>query len=85
MNKKSKNTIDMPTDSVFAPPGDGVSVSTAATMIMQMPIPMPPTIRRNLRPNRSMIQMAFRVKMIPKVALSALISAIWLALLKTFS
>lgn len=37
--------MEIPTDSVFAPDGRvGVWVSTLATMIMQMPMPMPPTI-----------------------------------------
>lgn len=40
MNRKSKNTIEMPTDSVLAPWGVGVSVSTAATMIIQIPMPL---------------------------------------------
>jgi hypothetical protein len=84
MNRNSRNTIEMPTGIVFAPPGDGVSVSTAETMIMQMPMPTPPAMRRTLRPKRSMIQMALRVKMIPNVALSALMRAIWPALVNTF-
>ena len=37
--------MEIPTDSVLAPEGSvGVWVSTLATMIMQMPMPMPPTI-----------------------------------------
>lgn len=65
----------MPTGSLLAPfASEGVCVSTAATMIMQIPMPMAPTISRNLRPKRSTVQVAFIVKMMPKVALRALMS-----------
>jgi hypothetical protein len=85
MNKNIRNTIDIPTGSDLAPLGScGVSVSTAATIIMQRPIPIPPTIKRNFLPNRSIIQTAFRVKRIPKVAFRALIRAILLSLVNTF-
>jgi hypothetical protein len=40
MNRKSKNTIAMPTGSDLTPAVVGVSVSTAATMIIQIPIPL---------------------------------------------
>lgn len=84
-NRKSKKTMLMPTGSLFAPPlSVGVSVSTAATMIMQIPIPMAPMMSRNLRPKRSTVQVAFIVKRILKVALRALMSAMVLALVKTF-
>jgi len=83
--RKSKNTIDMPTGSLLPPFGlVGVSVSTAATMIMHIPMPMAPTIRRNLRPYRSTVQVAFMVNKILKVALRALMRAIVEALVKTF-
>lgn len=85
MNRNSRNTIEIPTGSDLAPLArDGVSVSTAETIIMQRPMPIPPTIRRNFRPNRSTIQTAFRVKRIPKVAFNALMRAIWLLLVNTF-
>ena len=84
INKNMRNTMAMPTGVDFPPPGEGVSVSTAAAMIIQTPIPMPPMIKRTLRPNLSIIQIALIVKIMPKVALSALIRAIWLALSNTF-
>ena len=68
--------MDMATGSDFAPLArDGVWVSTVATMIMQMPMPMAPTMSKNLRPKRSAVQAALRVKRISQVALRALISA----------
>ena len=76
MNRKSKNTKAMPTDWDFAPLISGVSVSTAATMIMQIPIPIAPTIKRNFRPNRSVVQVALSVNKMPKVAFSALMRSV---------
>jgi hypothetical protein len=85
INRNSRNTIDIPTGSDFAPLArEGVSVSTAETIIMQRPMPIPPTIRRNFRPNRSTIHTAFRVKIIPNVAFNAFMRAIWLLLVNTF-
>jgi hypothetical protein len=43
---------------------------------MQSAMPMPPTMKRKRRPKRSTVQVALSVKRIPKVALSALISAL---------
>lgn len=83
-NRNITKTMAMPTGSVLAPPGDGVCVSTVAAINMHIPIPIPPTMKRNLRPKRSTVQVALSVKMIPKVALRALIRATVSELLKTF-
>lgn len=83
--RNMRNTIAIPTGSDFAPLGRvGVCVSTVAAMSMQMPIPIPPTMNRNLRPKRSTVQVALRVKMILKVAFKALIREMVSALVKTF-
>jgi hypothetical protein len=36
--------MDIPTGVVFVPPGEGVCVSTVATMTMQIAMPIPPTM-----------------------------------------
>lgn len=83
--RKSKKTIEMPTGLDLAPPArSGVSVSTAATMTMQIPMPMAPTMKRNLRPKRSTVQVALRVKRMEKVAFKALMSWMVSLLVKTF-
>lgn len=77
MNKKSKNTIAMLTGCDLAPAADvGVCVSTLAQTSMHRPMPTPPTIRRNFLPNRSTVQTALSVKIMPHVALRALINMI---------
>ena len=74
MNRKSKNTIEMPTGSDLAPSLEvGVCDPTEATIIIATPMPTAPTISKNLRPKRSLVQAALSVKRIPKVALRALI------------
>lgn len=85
MKRKSRKTIEIPTDLLLPPSAVvGVSVSTAATMIIHMAIPRPPTINKKRRPKRSTVQVALSVKMIPKVALRALMRAICEADLKIF-
>jgi hypothetical protein len=87
-NKAKRNmmkTIAMPTGWLLDPLGRyGVCVSTVAAISMQMPIPIPPTMNRNLRPNRSTVQVALSVNKILKVAFRALISATVSELVKTF-
>lgn len=74
----------MPTGFSLAPSGRvGVSVTTAATINMHMDIPAAPMRSSALRPNRSAIQVALRVKMMLKVPLSAFMSWICLLLVKT--
>lgn len=80
-----RNTIAIPTGCDFAPLGRvGVCVSTVAAISMQMPIPIPPTMNKNLRPKRSTVQVALSVKMMLKVAFKALIREMVSALVKTF-
>lgn len=73
----------MPTGVVFVGFGGvpycrvGVWVPTRVNAIMQAAMPRAPTMNKNFRPNRSTVQTAFKVKRMPKVALRALISAIW--------
>ena len=75
----------MPTGSPLESPlRFGVSSPTRETISMHVAIPRAPTMNRNFRPNRSTVQTALRVKRIPKVALSALIKAMVLGLVKTF-
>ena len=66
-------TKEIATGCDLAPPGDGVARPTVATTSMQTPMPMPPTMSSQRRPNRSAVQMALRVKRMPQVALRALI------------
>jgi hypothetical protein len=79
-----RNTIAMPTGCDFAPSIVGVWVSTLATVSMQIAMPMPPKMNRNLRPKRSTVQVALSVNRILNVAFRALISEMVSALWKTF-
>jgi hypothetical protein len=78
------NTIEIPTDCDLAPSIDGVCVSTVAAMTMQIPMPMPPRMNKNLRPKRSTVQVALSVNRILKVAFRALMRATVSELWKTF-
>lgn len=50
-NRNSKKTVAIPTGVLFAPSlPEGVSVTTAATTSIQIPIPTAPTMNKNLRP-----------------------------------
>jgi hypothetical protein len=79
-----RNTIAIPTGCDFAPSIVGVWVSTLATIAMQIAMPMPPKMNRNLRPKRSTVQVALSVNRMLNVAFRALISEIVSALWKTF-
>ena len=74
MNKNSMATIAMPTG-VYLPPAGvfGVNCPIKGTISMQIAIPMAPPMNKNFLPNRSTVHVAFKVKIIPQVAFSALI------------
>ena len=75
----------MPTSFDLAPPAyTGVSVTTAATVTMQIAIPTAPTSRRKRLPYLSTVQVAFRVKIIPNVPFNALMSWICELSVNTF-
>jgi hypothetical protein len=84
-NRNIKKTVAIPTLEDLDPSSRaGVSVTTAAAANMQTAIPATPMRRRGLRPRRSVIQVAFRVKRMLKVPAKALMSWIWLFEVKTF-
>ena len=73
--RNMRKTVAMPTlrvlPSLRLP---GVSVTTAAAINMHIAIPTAPARNKNRRPNLSTVQVALRVKMMPKVPFNALIS-----------
>jgi hypothetical protein len=74
-NRNMRKTVAMPTLRGFpALRLPGVSVTTAAAVIMQSAIPTAPARNKKRRPNLSTVQVALSVKIIPKVPLSALMS-----------
>jgi anti-sigma-K factor RskA len=84
-NRNSMKTVAIPTLEDLDPSWRvGVSVTTAAAANMQTAIPATPMRRRGLRPRKSVIQVAFRVKRMLKVPPKALMSWIWLFEVKTF-
>jgi|SRR6478735_6846661 hypothetical protein len=74
-NRNIKKTVAMPTLEDLDPSSRvGVSVTTAAAANMQTAMPATPMRRIGLRPRKSVIQAAFRVKRMLKVPAKALIS-----------
>lgn len=70
-----KNTVAMPTLRNFPALGlPGVSVTTAAAVIIHTVMPTAPTRNKKRRPNLSTVQVALRVNKVPKVPSSALMS-----------
>jgi len=84
-NRNIKNTVAIPTLGGLDPSSRvGVSVTTAAAENMQTARPATPMRRIGLRPTKSAIQIAFRVKRMLKVPPKALMSWIWLFEVKIF-
>lgn len=77
MKRKSIAVIAIPTGSLFKSPGRvGVFRPMIVTVSIHIAMPTAPMINKNFRPYLSAVHIAFKVNMIPRVALSALMSAI---------
>jgi hypothetical protein len=85
MNKNKRKTIAIPTGSLFKSPGRlGVLRPIRVTQSIHTAIPNAPTMKRNFRPYRSAVHIAFKVNRMPKVAFRAFIRAILLRSGNTF-
>jgi hypothetical protein len=76
--------IAMPTGLDLPSPTFGVSMPISGTISMHIAMPIAPPMNKNLRPNRSTVHVALRVKMIPQVAFKALMRLMVFVDLKTF-